>query len=88
MRHLHYRRSTQTHTMPAIRDAISKLHLKVQKAKDQGSNSKSSLSNRNHKSEHNGDKAIRGGLESDVKRKIAQLETTERERQWFLGQNI
>jgi hypothetical protein len=46
--------STQTHTIPAIRVAISKLHLKVRKAKDQGSDSKSSLSNGNHKSEHNG----------------------------------
>src|SRR5271170_4767419 len=61
--------------MPAIRDAISKLHLKVRKAKDRGSDSKSSLSNGNHKSDHNGDKAIRSGLENDVKGKIAQLET-------------
>src|SRR2546423_576418 len=65
--------------MPAIRDAISKLHLQVRKAKDQGSDVKSSLSNSNHKSEHNGNKAIRGGLESDVKGKIAQLEIPESE---------
>jgi aspartyl-tRNA synthetase len=61
--------------MPAIRDAISKLHLKTRKAKDQAFDSKGSLLNGNHKSKHNGDKAIRGGLESDVKGKIAQLET-------------
>src|ERR1700733_10173544 len=49
--------------------------LKARKAKDQASDSKSSSLDGNHKSEHNGDKAIRGGLESDVKGKIAQLET-------------
>jgi ergosteryl-3beta-O-L-aspartate synthase len=53
--------------------------LKARKAQDQASDSKSSSLDGNHKSEHNGDKAIRGGLESDVKGKIAQLETPPNE---------
>jgi len=37
------------------------------------------LSNGNHKSEHNGDKAIQGSLESHEKGKIAQLEAPPNE---------
>jgi lysyl-tRNA synthetase class II len=61
--------------MSAVRDAILKLHLKARKAKDQVSDTKNSLPYGNHKSEHKGNKAIRGGLENDVKGKIVQLET-------------
>jgi hypothetical protein len=61
MRRFHHRSQLKLTQMLAIRGAISKLHLKVQEARDRGLDSKSSLSNGNYKSEHNGNKARRGG---------------------------
>jgi ergosteryl-3beta-O-L-aspartate synthase len=61
--------------MPGLRDAFSKLHIKVRKAKDQVYHSEDSLTNGIHKAKDGAAKATRGGLERDVKAKIAEVET-------------
>jgi lysyl-tRNA synthetase class II len=65
--------------MPGLREAFSKLHVKVRKAKDQVYRSEDSLTNGVHKAKNSGLKATRGGLERDVKAKIAGAETPSSE---------